>query len=89
MLLNSSPACSYTLTAEEQLIGTTLNTLQLAVMQNYLSEAVAARLALQFNASSQQGVLEFVQQEAYQKGKIELLQYIIAASKPTQLTSEE
>lgn len=83
---------TYAFDEQEAKLAKSLNALQIANLSNYRAAAVEARLALQFEASNPQGLLEFVQQEAYQKGRIDLIAILIeesqlAASNPQESQS--
>lgn len=69
---------SYELTPEETRIGFTFSELNIAVLQNELALASEARLGLMYDPSKP---MEFVQSEAYNKGKIELLSFLLETSK--------
>lgn len=70
---------SYELTIEEELQGSILTITQLQVLQNQLAFIVEEKINIEFDPAPDK-VLEFVQQEAYKKGQMELLQYIISNS---------
>lgn len=68
---------SYELTDKEALEGSIFTTLQLQVLQNKLAEVATEKLNLEFDTTNQ---LSFIQQEAYKKGELELLTYLIDTS---------
>jgi hypothetical protein len=68
---------SYELTDDEALHGSIYTTTQLNVLQSKLSEVATDKLNLEFDTSSPQ---IFIQQEAYLKGQLELIQYLIDSS---------
>ena len=70
--------CSFSLTEEEYVAGSIFTLPQLQCLQNSLSEAAHARLALNYDPLNPG---DFLQQEAYLKGKIELLDYLIENSR--------
>ena len=68
---------SYQLTEEEYNSGSMFSLPQQQCLQNLLSEAAHLRLALDFDPLNPG---DFVQQEAFLKGKIELLSYLLENS---------
>ena len=67
----------YDLTDKDALQGTVLTTLQRQVIQNMLAANAEEKLRLEYDPEKQ---LDFVQQEAYKRGQIDLLSYILDAS---------
>lgn len=68
---------SYNLTEEDIIEGSILTNLQLQVIQNLLATKAEEKLALEYNIDKPN---EFIQQEAYHKGAIDLLRYLIDQS---------
>ena len=68
---------SFQLTPEEYSSGSIYSLPQLQVLQNLLSEAAHARIALDYDPLNP---VDFAQQEAFLKGKISLLSYLIENS---------
>jgi len=68
---------SYELEENEVLQGSILTELQKQVLQNQLSAVAEERLRLDYDVKEP---LSFVQQEAYKKGQIELLTFILESS---------
>lgn len=68
---------TYDLTDDEVIGGSTLTTVQEAVLQNKKAEIAEQRLNLVFDPLNPQ---DFVQQEAFLKGQIEILGYLIDLS---------
>lgn len=66
---------SYSLTDKEKLQGTILNTDQKAVIQNMLSLVAQQKLGLKFSATQ-----EFIQEEAYLSGQMDLLSNLLESS---------
>ncbi len=67
----------FDLDESEQLSGQLLTTQNKQVYQNILAELCEERLTLKFDTSKPQ---EFIQNEAYIQGKINIIQYILALS---------
>lgn len=67
---------SFALSADEQKAGQTLTSLNVAVLQNQRSSIAEEKLALAFDPANPQA---FMQQEAYLKGQLDILNYILAA----------
>jgi hypothetical protein len=65
---------TYELSSRETLSGGVLNTDQKNLFQNLLAEAAESRLALDY---SPEKPLEFAQNEAFLKGQIQLLKYLL------------
>ena len=80
MQLIPSPQQQYALTPEELKLAQTYNSMQLAQLCNIRAEAVTLRLALEYDASDPQGLIKFMQQEAYQKGRIDVINTLIEDS---------
>ena len=68
---------SWELTKEELLSGTILTVLQKQVLQNRLNEAAETKLNLVYDTLDP---IKFAQNEAYLKGKIEFIRYLLDAS---------
>ena len=68
---------SYSLSENEQKLGTQLTQLNVAVFQNQRSQIAEEKLNLVFTPND---VLHYTQQEAYLKGQLDLLNYILAAN---------
>ena len=68
------PFNQFELEPEEELQGQLLNTNQEAVLQNLLARNSTDKLALAFDP---QNPLGFAQQEAYLRGQIDLLRYLL------------
>jgi hypothetical protein len=75
---------SVVLTADEEKAGLTFNSLNLAVLRNQLSSIAEEKLNLTFTPND---VLSYTQQEAYLKGQMDILRYLLdshtAATTPT------
>jgi len=68
---------SYALSDEEQIQGSLLTITQRQVMQNHLAATAAEKIALEFDANNP---TLFIQQEADMKGRISILNFILASS---------
>ena len=68
---------TYELTDDQALEGSRLTTLQTMVIQNLLANTAISRTNLEVDVANPN---EFAQQEAFLKGQIELLQYILDSS---------
>jgi hypothetical protein len=77
---------SFQLTSEEQISGSIYSLVQLQVLQNLLSESAHSRIALNYDPLNP---VDFAQQEAFLKGKIELLSYLIENSQATAVAAQE
>jgi len=75
--LRDNEFSSYTLTDEEELQGSLLTVTQRQVMQNQLSAAVSEKITLEFDTDKPD---KFMQQEAYKRGQIDILNFILASS---------
>ncbi len=75
--IRSNIFTSYDLTDEEQLSGTVLTVSQKQVLQNMLSDVAEAQLYLEIDVAKPH---EYIQQNAYKQGQIELLSYLLEAS---------
>ena len=69
---------TYKLTSEEELAGQILNDLQLICIQNKLAELIVARLTITLDTLN---TLKFAQDEAYLKGQIDSLLWLVDTSK--------
>jgi len=69
---------SFTLSEQEQKIGSVYNLAQLQVLQNMLSEAAEVKLALVFDPLNP---MEYGIQIAYNSAKIDILSYLIENSR--------
>ena len=76
-VLHSGIFTSWDLTDEELIQGTILTLTQKQVMQNLLAIHAEEKLHIEFDPDN---TLKFTQAEAYKRGQIDLLQYIIDAS---------
>jgi len=65
---------SYELTAEEELIGQTLNFQQKAVLQNKLAGIVQEKLTLTLDVSAP---AKFTQDEAYLRGQMDVITWLL------------
>ena len=72
---------SYALNDQEQLEGASLTILQKQVLQNQLSICAAELLALEYDVTQPNS---YIQQEAYKRGQIEALRFILASSDAAQ-----
>jgi hypothetical protein len=72
---------SYQLNEQEQLEGALLTTTQKQVLQNQLSICAAELLSLEFDTTNPQ---IYIQQEAYKRGQIEQLRFLLASSDASQ-----
>jgi hypothetical protein len=68
---------TFELSDKEALQSAIFTTLQLQNLQNQLANAAESRLALEFDANNPS---DFLQQEAFLKGQIELLKFLIDGS---------
>ena len=68
---------TFDLSDKEAIQSAIFTTLQLQNLQNQLANAAESRLALNFDANNPS---EFLQQEAFLKGQIELLKFLIDSS---------
>ena len=68
---------TFELSDKEAIQSAIFTTLQLQNLQNQLANAAESRLALNFDANNPS---EFLQQEAFLKGQIELLKFLIDSS---------
>lgn len=68
---------SWDLSDAEALQGSIFTITQLQVLQNKLSEIAEEKINLEFTPDD---AMSFVQQEAYKKGQLELIQYMIDSS---------
>ncbi len=68
---------AYHLTEQEALQGSIFTVTQLQVLQNQLAQVAEEKLALDFDTSDP---ASYAQQEAYMKGQMDLLLYIIDSS---------
>lgn len=74
---------SYDLTDKEALQGAVLTNLQKQVLQNMQAACAEEKLRLDFDIEKH---LSFVQQEAYKRGQLDLLSYIISSSEIAEAT---
>lgn len=74
--ITSNSFTSFSLTDDEQKAGSTLSSLNVAVLQNQLAQIAEEKINLVFTPDS---INTFLQQEAYLKGQLDLLNYILAA----------
>jgi hypothetical protein len=72
---------SYNLNDQEQLEGALLTTVQKQVLQNQLSICASEMMALEYDTTNP---ASFAQQEAYKRGQIECLRFILASSDASQ-----
>ena len=75
--LQDNDFSSYALTEEEELQGALLTITQRQVIQNQLSAVACEKLALEFNTDKPDS---FIQQEAYKRGQLDLLSYLLDQS---------
>lgn len=68
---------TYQLTDEEMIVGSILTIAQKQVLQNMLSVSAEEKIVLEYDVKCPE---TFIQQEAYKRGQIELLQYILDQS---------
>lgn len=73
--VTSNTFSSYKMTAEESKQGSILSSLNLVVLQNLRASIAEEKLNLQFTPND---VLTFTQQEAYLKGQLDILAYLLA-----------
>lgn len=66
-----------TMSATDELSGRILSSMQLGVLQNLRVSIAEQKLNLEFTPND---VLSYAQQEAFLKGQLEILQYIIDSS---------
>lgn len=74
---------SYHLSPEEELHGQILTSLNIAVIQNQRAQIMQDKMNLPFTPND---VLSYTQQEAYLKGQLDLLQWILDQHEAAQLT---
>ena len=67
----------YILTEEETVSGSVLSADQKRVMQNLIAESAEESLNLTYNSTDP---IKYAQQEAYLKGKMDILKWLIEAS---------
>lgn len=67
----------YQLTDKERLQGIVLSIMQKQVIQNRLAEIAEEKLLLEFDPDKSSS---FIQQEAYKRGQIDILTYLLADS---------
>lgn len=67
----------FSLTDQEELQGSVFTITQLQYLQNQLSNVAEEKLALSYDVSEP---LKFAQEEAYKRGQVDMLQYLIANS---------
>ncbi len=72
---------TYSLSEDEVKHGHRLTSLNIAVLQNQRAQIAEEKLALVFTPND---VLSYTQQEAYLKGQLDLLSYILAANEESQ-----
>lgn len=65
---------AWDLTQEEELAGSRLTELQVKKIQNEISTIAHSKLALSFDPNN---TLKFAQEEAYLKGQLEVLEYLL------------
>ena len=73
---------SYSMTEEEQLQGAVLTTLQVQHIQNQLALCAEEKLTLDFDTSDPN---KYIQQEAYKRGQLEMLKYLLESSEAATL----
>lgn len=73
--VTSNTFSSYKMTTEESKQGSILSSLNLVVLQNLRASIAEEKLNLQFTPND---VLTFTQQEAYLKGQLDILAYLLA-----------
>lgn len=72
---------TYALSENEVKLGQQLTSLNVAVFQNQRAQIAEEKLSLEFTPND---VLSYTQQEAYLKGQLDLLSYILAANEDSQ-----
>lgn len=72
---------TYALSEDEVKQGQQLTSLNVAVLQNQRAQIAEEKLSLVFTPND---VLSYTQQEAYLKGQLDLLSYILAANESSQ-----
>ena len=78
MIQQNNIFTSWELLPDETAMGYTLTPEQCAVIQNDIADAATRRLSLKFDTNNPQA---FIQEEAYLKGKIETLRYMLLRSR--------
>lgn len=68
---------SYLLTEDEEIQGAIFTVTQKQAIQNQLATCAAEKLRLEFDPETPK---LFIQQEAYKRGQIEILQYLLESS---------
>ncbi len=72
---------SYTLTEQESRTGAQLTSLNVAVLQNLRSNIAEEKLNLAFTPND---IMSYTQQDAYLKGQLDILQYLLTANEDSQ-----
>ena len=88
----NSPYVSYDLTNDDLIQGSILSHLQRAVIQNLKMETVEQKLSLTPNGLTADQKESYWQQEAYLRGQLDILTYILETSDVAQsefLTTQE
>lgn len=76
----------FELTQEEVKTGAVLNTVQLAVLQNYRADVAEQKLNLSVDTAD---VNKFIQEEAFLKGQLLAIQYLIDTSEAAEKLAVE
>jgi hypothetical protein len=84
--LVSNSFASYDLTEEEELQGSIFTTLQKQVLQNLMSHCAEEKLRLEYDVNNS---LSFVQQEAYKRGQLDIIEYLLTKSEDAEAESRE
>lgn len=82
----SSPFLSFDLTDEEKILGSRLSVEQVAVLSNLRADAIMRKLGLTFDPNSPD---KFIQDEAYHRGQIDILNYILEVNASFRQTQSE
>lgn len=77
MLAKENSFQTYLLTPDEQEVGSLLNAVQRAVLQNLRVDIIEQKLLL---APTTSDLNQFIQQEAYLRGQLQIIEYLLAAS---------
>lgn len=84
--LRNTSLTAYDLTDEEQSSGSILNQVQKLVLQNEVARISETLLGLTLDTSKQ---LEFIQQQAYLKGQVDVLKWMLEVSDATERELQE
>jgi hypothetical protein len=83
---SSNVFSTYVVSQQEEAVGKTLTHLNIAVLQNLRSQIAEQKLNLPFTPND---IQSYLQQEAYLRGQLDCISYILAEHEATQSTSQE